>query len=54
VVSAPGSPAKSQSQKTRWHAAWPTVAHTGHRSGDGRIASWSSVNAAMTSRNERL
>ena len=53
VVSAPGSPAKSQSQNTRWQAVWPMVAHIGHRSGDGRIASCSSVSAATTSRKRR-
>ena len=50
VVSAPGSPAKSQSQNTRWQAACPMVAHIGHRSDDGWIASCSSVIAATTSR----
>ena len=50
VVSAPGSPAKSQSQNTRWQAAWPTVAQIGQRSDAGRIANCSSVNAATTSR----
>jgi len=54
VVSAPGSPAKSQSQKTRWQAVWPTVAQSGQRAGDGWIASCSSVIAATTSRRRRL
>lgn len=53
VVSAPGSPAKSQSQKTRWQAVWPTVAQMGHRSGDGLVASCSSVIAATTTRKRR-
>jgi ribosome-associated heat shock protein Hsp15 len=54
VVSAPGSPAKSQSQNTRWHAAWPRVTHSGHRSADGRSASCSGVIVATTSRRRRL
>ena len=54
VASAPGSPAKSQSQNTRWQAVWPTVAQIGHRSGDGWIASCSSVIAATTSRRRWL
>ncbi|MEO6349095.1 MAG: hypothetical protein ABIP53_00395 [Candidatus Limnocylindrales bacterium] len=54
VVSAPRSPAKSQSQNTRWQAVWPTVAQIGHRSGAGVIASCSSVKAATTSRRRRL
>ena len=53
VVSAPGSPAKSHSQNTRWQAVCPTVAQIGHRSGDGFVANCSSDIAAMTSRRRR-
>jgi hypothetical protein len=38
VVSAPGSPAKSQSQKTRWQAVWPTVAQIGQGRRSGTMA----------------
>jgi hypothetical protein len=54
VVSAPGSPAKSHSQNTRWQARWPMLAHSGQRSGAGWIASCSTVSAATTSRSARL
>ena len=53
VVSAPGSPATSHRPNTRWHARWPMVAQSGHRSGVGWIASCSSVSVATTSRSCR-
>jgi hypothetical protein len=49
-----GAPAKSQSQNTRWQAAWPMVVQSGHRFDDGRSANCSLVIFATTSRRRRL
>jgi hypothetical protein len=54
VVAAPGSPMTWQIQYTRMATVCPAVAQTGSRSGDGRVASCSSVMTAMTSRSRRL